>query len=305
MKTFSLSRLYMPFIGLYRAALLIALCFALILSPAVGHAATTTNRGLLISPLRDYVNVDAGGQKTQNFTVANLTEKPINVALSVKQFSVSDYAYDYQFSEPHDSWVRLTKTEVQLKPNESQKISYQLSVPAKNAPGGYYYTLFASANLSGTGLSGTVQAASLLYITVNGKLIQTNSLQSSSMSHIVFGKQIPYSLNVRNSGNVHYFGYFSTKVQGLFTNISPTGTSHLLLPGTTRRIGNSVPAPLLPGIYKVTYGYQPESGAAQTRSQYILNLPPWSIAAVILLIFFALRLHRKKTPQQTPSTTQS
>jgi len=275
----------------------------LILSPAVGHAATSTNRGLLISPLRDYVNVDDGGQKTQNFTVANLTEKPITVALSVKQFSVSDYAYDYQFSEPHDSWVRLTKTEVQLKPNESQKISYQISVPAKNAPGGYYYSLFASAILSDTGLSGTVQAASLLYITVNGKLIQTNSLQSSSMPHIVFGKQIPYSMDVRNSGNVHYFGYFSAKVQGLFTNISPTGASHLLLPDTTRRISNSVPAPLLPGIYKATYGYQPESGAAKTHSQYILNLPPWSIA-LVLLVFLTLRLYQKKKAPTTPATPQ-
>ncbi|MEO6513271.1 MAG: hypothetical protein ABIR37_01170 [Candidatus Saccharimonadales bacterium] len=281
-----------------RSRLLSALLLVSVLFASVGPAAAASakNKGLLISPLKSYAAMDAGTQKSSNFTVANLTEKPITVDLSLKQFSVSDYAYNFKFTEPGNKWLAIQTKSVLLQPSENKKIAYIITVPAASAPGGYYYTLFASANLSTDGLASTVRAASLLYLTVNGKLIQTSKPVRSHMSHFAYKSDIPYSIDVKNTGNVHYFAYFSGHLSGFLMHTTPVGTSHLLLPGTTRHVGATIPAPFLPGIYKARYGYKTDSGATFMNSTYLLFVPPWSVAAVLLLVFalYRVRVHRKK-----------
>lgn len=274
-----------------RARLLCALLLVSILaaSSSSAGAAPAKSKGLLISPLKAYTSLDAGAQKTSNFTVANLTEKPITVDLSLKQFSVSDYAYNFKFTEPGNKWVSIKTQSVLLRPGENKKIEYVMTVPTDSAPGGYYYTLFASANLTSDGLASTVRAASLLYLTVNGKLIQTSSPVRSHISRFAWRSDIPYSVDVKNTGNVHYFAYFSGSLRGLFVH-SPTGTSHLLLPGTVRRVGESIPAPFFPGVYKAQYGYKTDAGATFMNSAYVVYIPPWSIAVLLLLIFIVYKV---------------
>jgi hypothetical protein len=259
-------------------------------------AAGPKNKGLLISPLKTYTAVDAGGQKTDTFTVANFTDRPITVDLSVKQFSVSDYAYNFSFSEPSNKWIALKTQSVALKPNENRKIDYTVTVPPGSAPGGYYFTLFASAQLTSSGLASTVRAASLLYLTVNGQLIQTSAPIGSNMSHFSFKRDVPYYIDVKNTGNVHYFANFFSSMNGILLHTSPTGNSHLLLPGKARHVTGTARAPFLPGIYRAQYGYKTDAGDSYTASTYVIFIPLWSIAALLLALFAAYRVwvHRKK-----------
>ena len=285
-----------------RRLLTLCLCL-LVLLPAPASADTPKNKGLLISPLRQYISLDAGKQAIGRFTVANLTEQPITVTLSAKQFSVSDYAYNYNFSPPND-WLSFKLTQIPLEPNESREVDYTVTVPAGTAAGGQYYTLLASAELNAGNLKSTVQAATLLYLTVNGKLVRTSQLVGSSIHRIVFGKQVQYTIDVRNTGNVHYFAYFSGQLHGL-TAKSASGTSHILLPGPIRQVVGDINAPLLPGIYKATYGYKTDAGTTVTQSRFIIFLPPWSLAFLVLLLIIGLNLYgrrkRNKTKEQPPS----
>lgn len=246
--------------------------------------AANRDKGLLISPLRNYIKVSAGHSQTGVLTVANLTSKPIVANLSVQQFSVADYTYSYIFKDAKTNWIKLEQTQLPLQPGKSQNVKYSVSPPANTAPGGQYYTLLASANLSASGISGTVQAATLLYITVNGKLVQTGRTESSSIKRWVFEREIPYDITLRNTGNVHYFVFVSGRLQGLFTDGRDQSATHLLMPNTVRRMGGTIDSPTLPGIYKATYGYKTDSGASEMRSEYIFFTPPWSIAALLLIV---------------------
>lgn len=282
------------------AVVVLVSLFVGVLAPTPATAATPTNKGLLISPLKTYSAVNAGSTKTSTITVANLTEQPITVKFSIKQFSVSDYAYDFHFTDPGNNWVVLDTLAVQLQPNESKNVPYTITAPTGSAPGGYYYTFIASANLSTAGIVSTVQAASLLYLTVTGKLVETSAPIHSTINHFVYQGDVHYSFDVKNTGNVHYFAYFSGSLHSLFGRTTMFGTSHLLLPGTTRRVSGIIPAPLLPGIYKAYYGYKTDAGAIVMHSSYLIYIPPWSVAALLLVLFAVYKFwrYRQRYPKQ-------
>jgi hypothetical protein len=278
-----------------------------LLAPVAYAAEATKDKGLLISPIRSYLTMDAGDTKTRSFTVANLTSKPIVVTLSVEQFSIADYTYDFTFNQPKNTYVKLVENRVELKPYESHEVPYAVTLPTTAAPGGIYYSLFASANLSSDGFSGTVRAASLLYLTVNGDLSQTGTIVKSSVPWIVVTPQVPYTIEVKNTGNVHYFAHFSGSVAGAFYQSSPATTSQLLMPQSTRRVKNTLPAPLLPGIYKINYGYTSDSGQKVMRSQYFAFLPPWflAFAAVAGYVFGRKYLRQRKSEAHSSTDTDA
>ncbi|MFA5004295.1 MAG: hypothetical protein WC498_03415 [Candidatus Saccharimonadales bacterium] len=262
-----------------------------------------TTKGLLITPLRKYTAVDAGSAQTSSFTVSNLTDRPLTVTLSIKQFSVANYTYDYRFSDPNNNWVTLGLKQVSLAPNRSQKIPYTISVPVGSAPGGHYYTLFASADMATSGFKSTVQAATLLYLTVNGRFIQTGKLQSGSIQRLAFGNQIAYTLDALNTGNVHYFVYLSGSFHGWLTKPPTPLTAHILLPGTVRHMRGFIPAPVLPGVYRATFGYKTDSGQTFTTSRYVVFVPPWFIAFILAAVMLGVALRSRKQSASTKNTT--
>jgi len=229
------------------------------------------------------VHVDAGGQAPGSFSVANLTDKPLGVHLYVKQFSVSDYQYNYTFSDPAHDFVTLALTDITLQPNKSQAIPFTVNTPQGAAPGGYYYTLFAQSAVAGD-VSVATQVATLLYVTVNGKLVQTTELKQHWLQQFIFGGDISYTLEPLNTGNVHYYAYVSATLDGFLTHQSMPPTPHLLLPGAVRHVAASLPSPFLPGVYKVTYGYRTDAGDVVTRSGLVIFVPPWFIAVVVGLV---------------------
>ena len=278
---------------------LILTCFAILacgMLPFPVHAAPT--KGLLISPPRTYSSVDAGHEKTNTLTIANTTDNSMQVTLSVQQFSVNDYAYTQTFSAVKQDWLHLAANSVQLAANQSTTIQYSLKPPANVSPGGYYFSIFASTQVQKDGGTDTIQAANLLYVTVNGALTKTSQLKASHIPHFVFGSTIPYQFFVANTGNVHFFIYTQSTLSGLLTKQSSAPQTHILLPGTTRAITDTMQSPLLPGLYHATYGYKTDTGASLTRTQWIVYIPFWFIAAIGVLVITFGRLHVARRPKQ-------
>lgn len=281
----------------YRARLAAGLLFVIFLLGLTTHPtmAATKTEGLFITPLREYVTLDAGKSISNSVTIANLTEKQITVTLSVEQFSVADYTYKYNFKPLQYDWVKLEQTAVELKPNRSQRIHYTITVPSTAAPGGQYFTIFATTKLSNGTASSQVQAATVLYLTVNGKLRKATELRKHSIPTLSLGKDLTFTLEIQNTGNTHFFTYVSGELNGMFTNRSSTETTHLLLPDTNRIVGGTIPAPMLPGVYRASYGYKTDDGQTIRRSRYIAFIPLWSLAIPLglgwLLIVF--RRHRR------------
>ena len=270
-------------------------------TPLVNVAeAGAKDKGLSASPLRQAVTIAAGNDKTEYFTVANYTDKPMTVDLSVKEFSVDDLSYDYTFNKPKNDWVKIQKNQLVLRPRQTSKVQYDIAIPPETRPGGYYFALFASTHVTGPGLPGTVQVTSLLYVTVDGKLIRTSELKNDSIPWFVMGDEITYKFNVKDTGNVYFTAYFYGKVDGLLGGQPATGTGHILMPGKVRTIIGSVPTPLLPGIYSVTYGYRVDYADIKiSKTALVLFVPPWSLVALIFVLIVARwlwqgRQHKKK-----------
>ena len=253
-------------------------------------------RGLTISPVRQEITVTPSEASVGSFVVGNSSEETIVVNLSVEQFSVADYTYEYEFrAPPSNDWVKLRQTKIELAPNKTKKVQFDVMVPGGSPPGGYYFSLFASTTIDGPGLPGTVRAASLLYMKVDGALVRTSVLENGSVPFLVTSGQVPYKFDVKNTGNVHFSAYFYGQMKGLFGELPETGTSHLLMPGATRTIESSIPAPLLPGIYNITYGYKVDfADIVTTKSGYILFIPPWSVVAFVFAAYGSYRLWKQR-----------
>lgn len=275
--------------GVLALGILLAMCCAL---PA--RAEDPKNKGLFITPLRTYISVEPSHTQSGAFTLANNTNSPMSVALSVGQFSVVDYSYDYQFTQTRDDWVKVSQAQLDLQPGKSQALAFTVTPPAKATPGGHYFTIFATAQLQGN--ASQVRAATVLYVTVEGALIKSSAINRTTIPFFSFGTDIDFSLDVKNTGNTHFFTYTSGKLAGLSANSDAPETTNLLLPGTSRIIASTIRAPLLPGIYKATFGYRTDDNQQMQRSSYVLYIPPWSLLIPIGAAWFvyALRQYRKR-----------
>lgn len=252
-----------------------------------------SERGLLITPPRQYLEADPGSVVKSSLTVANLTENPVEVSLAFEQFSVADYTYDYKFEMPRENWVKFEATHVPLKKTESRAVSYDIMVPKDASPGGHYFTLFASM---ARGDGRLVRAATVVYVTVEGDVIKRSSIVNHSLPLISFGGEIPYQLEVRNTGNSHFLIYISGKLHGLSARPATGEVAHLLMPNTVRTVKGSIAPPLIPGIYQADYGFKDEAGRETRSKRFILYAPPWSWALLgggIWLAVLVMKRHRK------------
>lgn len=248
------------------------------------------NRGLFISPLRQFVTTDPGQPKSGQLTVANITDKPISVTLSVGEFSVTDYTYDYQFNSVKEDWITLSNPQVELKPFQSKSITYNLAVPKGASPGGRYFTIFATTVLRNESVDSTVRVASVLFVTVDGKLKKTSEIRKGSLPAVSFGGNIDFSLDLVATGNTYFFVYANGKLNGLSTKPAQQEAAHILVPGAARTVKGVILAPLLPGVYQATYGYKTDSGTSESRSKYIIYAPVWFLAIMAIGLWYGVRL---------------
>lgn len=274
-----------------KVALFVATMVA-ILVPTLTFAQThPIERGLTITPPRQYLEADPGKSAKSSVVIANLTKNDVTATLSVQQFSVADYTYDYTFHTPEEDWLRLKTTMVSLKKTESRTIGYELAIPKNAIPGGRYFTVFASVSPQE---GKVVQVATVIYVSVNGKLVTTSKAEKNSTPIISFGGDIPFAMDIRNTGNTHFFVYLSGKLNGLSAQPPQTEIAHLLLPQTVRSVEGKITSPLIPGIYQAEYGFKAEDGRRTTYQSLIIYAPPWFWALLIGAVWFVVAWHKRR-----------
>jgi hypothetical protein len=252
-------------------------------------AAASTQPGLSVSPVANQLTVSTGTPNSSQITIGNTTDKEMNVQLSVKQFNVAPLSYNFQFRTPVNNWIQLDQTSIMVKPGESKQILYDVLVPKGASPGGSYYAIIASTQIPGSAVSSTIQASSLLYITINGNLVRTSVLRNSSIPHFVTADHVDYKFDVENTGNVYFTAIFFGQLQSIFGGFPENNSTHLLMPGAPRTITGSVASPTWPGIYQITYGYKVDfANIIISQSTYIVYMPPWSFVALVLIILLAI-----------------
>lgn len=267
-------------------------------------SAAITPKGLRIAPTQQFLRVDAGKSLQNSFSVTNLSNGPLAVKLTVKQFSVADYSYTYEFSPPPNNWLTLQAPTAVLQPGQQFSVPYTISVPANAAPGSQYYTLFASATTDSGSVKTTIQAADLVYLTVNGKLLTNSVLQSSSIQRFAWGSAFSFTMTPKNTGNVYTDVNLHGRLLGLFTSSTRRGESHILLPGKPRTLTGTIATPLLPGVYRAEYGYTTTGNWDITQQAWVVFLPPWFIAILLAGALLAARYHSRYKPKSRAKEDQ-
>lgn len=272
---------------------------------SVSVSAEQRDRGLLITPPRQYLNVTPGETTKSSVTIANLTEIPLDVTLSVEQFSVTNLTYEYTFAPAKEKWISFETTQARLKKTESRVVPYVVNPPKNARPGGHYFTIFASANF---GEGRVVRAATVLYLTAAGEITKNSAITEGSAPYISFGGDIPFQLDVKNTGNTHFIVYLS----GIAKAVVPLASSessevaHVLLPETTRRLEGKMAPPVLPGLYQLRYGYRDEDGREVRQTRYHLYVPPWSLMVLAGGIWLVVLVWRRRSRlAERPSSTDS
>lgn len=255
------------------------------------------NKGLLLAPVREYIAVVPDGSVQKQLTIANNTASPLTVNFAVEQFTVSDYTYDFTFSPAKDDWVKLGVTQILIEPGKSYILTYTITPPASATPGGHYFTLLATTSPGSGNTRNNVQAATTIYVTVQGALQTGTSIVQASVPRILLGGELNFTLDVKNTGNTHFFVYVSGLLEGLTARGKGPESTYLLMPNTVRKVGSSIPAPILPGLYTAVYGYTTDTGEIIRRTQRIVYIPAWSLfvgaGLVWLMVIFVRYYHRR------------
>lgn len=283
-KQLNITKCIKPFIVL---ALMISACL-FNYQPAYAESSADL-RGLTLSPLRSELEISPGTSLDGILTVKNSTDKLMTVSLVAEEFSVINQQYDYAFTAESNmaKWVSFSPSEVDLIAGETKQVKYTVGVPLLAEPGGRYISLFASTDTGNldNAIKSRQRVASLLYITVSGKVTRVGSLASLSSPWLISDSS-SWSVALRNSGTTHFRSRYDVQVLNLIGNdvVASIPGDALILPGTIRLINNILPLPKLPGIYKVVYMIGLGDSPAVTETRYIIYAPIYAIFIFIAII---------------------
>jgi len=300
-----ISRLFVT--GLLIIVFLLILFLSQILTVSAVDLSPALSKGLTLSPLRSELNIEPGTSLDGTLTVTNSTVEPMTVALSAEEFKVTNSQYDYEFIAESDisRWVSFKPSEIILKSGESKKVQYSVGVPLTAELGGYYISMFASTAVGSPGDSDNSQqrVGSLLYITVAsdvlGSVTRAGHVLSLSSPWLMINKGT-WGMTIQNGGTTHFRSDYSVKIENIFgRKVSEGQSSALILPNTIRALSGDLPAPSMPGIYKVIYTIGLGDTPNVVKTNYMLYLPIWAIAIIATIIiaggyWFYLKVNKKR-----------
>lgn len=259
--------------------------------------AEESKESITLSPAISKPLAEAGSTLRGSLTVINDGETEYQFLVYARPFSVTSESYDPNYTEINErteayQWVQFEKTNVRLAAGERVEIPYTVTVPKKAKAGGHYAVLFAETQpkqAEGTQVTRKKRVGSLLYVTVDGNLINSGSLEGWDAKLWQKSKPIGAAIRIKNDGNVH----FQVNSQVTFSNLFnkprlQLNQEHFVLPGTTRRISaNMEKAPVL-GIYKVAGTVKFLDKNEALPAKWIILLPIKVVNTFIVLVGLAV-----------------
>jgi hypothetical protein len=259
-------------------------------------------KGLTIFPLRTELSIAPGTSQDRTLTLSNTNDHPITVQLTTEEFSVIDQNYDYAFNAATQptKWVTFTPSTLDLAVGETKTATFRIGVPLNAEPGGKYLSMFATTSTGSTdnGVVSQQRIGSLIYLTVAGDISRSGRLASLSAPWIILGPT-KWAALLQNTGTTHYHSRYTVSLQPFIGNsdaLTSISGDALILPGTVRLVGDSIPLPTFPGIYKVVYTIGLGDSPAHVETRIIVYIPP---VAIIVLLFAAILLFSLITDQRS------
>ena len=275
-----------------------------------------------ILPMSQRFSLKPGETYEGSITVVNpvdATEDFVYKA-SIVPYGVSgeDYQADLVTDSDHTmiaKWIKLEEPTGKVKPNESKKINFTITVPKDAPAGGQYAAITVTSDSDAKGGDGvTVQnvfeMASIIYGTVAGETRHEGKVEENNVPGFVVNLPVKLTAKLTNSGNVHADATFIISVSDFFTGhvILPTEENdgeynEIIMPDTTRLVEREVNNLPALGVVKVnqTIYY---NGEVSTIEKNVIICPIWfmilvavTLCAIIGAIVHIVKKHRKNKKQ--------
>lgn len=274
-----------------------------------------------VTPMSNKIALDAGDTYEGDIIVANPANATSDFAYKVTVSAynvkgedyVADFLNDTERSQIVD-WIKIDNPTGVLKPNETVKVHYKVSVPSSAPAGGQYAAFLISSDAKDTASDGfsvknIFEMASILYAQINGEIVRDGKLLSNEVPGFVTKVPIEVASSYQNDGNVHETARISLEVRNfisssvIYPESGESGTvEEVIMPGTTRRVTRNIEGLSPLGLYKVsqTINYM---GSTSIESKVIVACPIWFMVLVLVTItaivvtFIQAAKHRRKKKQ--------
>lgn len=266
------------------------------LGSATVNAIPSTIHGLVLSPLRSEYEIAPGSEKPMKIQATNATTQPIDVDFHAEAFNVTNQQYDVAFDVEAKiaEWVIFTTPNVHLDPGQTKSVNVIIRVPDGAEPGGQYISIFATNSIksSDSSVNSEQRIASLVYLTVQGRVTRNGSLQSV-ISPLIYDENGTWNAAILNSGTAHFWSKYTVTLRNLFgdEDISKHEGKTVILPKTTRLVTAKLPLPSHLGIYRVDYTIGLGDSSSYKKTTYTVYIPRAAhVSLGIVMVLGALGL---------------
>lgn len=272
-----------------------------------------------LSPMSQDIELTPGQIYSGDITISNPADatSDFNYKVAVDPFSVIGLDYTVDLLTEHSrsimtKWITIPEPTGTLKPNESKKIPFTITVP-ENVPAGGQYAAIAvtsdnnSPNEDGLAVQNVLEIASIIYAKVDGETNHNVQILENNIPGFSITPPVMLTAMLKNDGNIHEYATYTITVSDFFTGqvILPTTEndgrySEVIMPETTyfsqRQISN------LPtvGVVKVSQTIR-MGGEVSVQEGNIIICPIWfmflvlaTLIALITTIVALIKKHRRR-----------
>ncbi len=261
-------------------------------------AAAAQEKSITLSPANTAISVDPGGSSANSMSVLNNGKSSYTVNISTSPFHVNGVDYDPRFSQlpgttDASKWIKLSTTKAVVNPGQTVPVQYTVNVPKGTQPGGYYAVVFAATQptTKGKGVQSSNRVGNILYITVKGNVQKSGGVASVSLPGFTTSSKLPISIDVKNTGGVHFVTDANITVKNIYGKQAFNGKyQRYVLPQTVRRITAQWTTPAF-GIYHVSRNATVFGQTKSVPDQTVVVMHPWVLIVLgALVVFIVLML---------------
>jgi hypothetical protein len=265
--------------------------------------------GLSIQPVKIDETVNPGQTLTGQILLQNVSDGPVDVAVSVDDFVPNSGADSIQFVSRAEGvttvrdWIQLPAKGFAMKAGEQKEIPYTIVAPTNAEPGGHYGVMLFNATPSG-GTAGSLkvgtQVGMIVLISIPGNHLEKGNILDFTTVPFVQHGPVSFNMTFQNTGTVH----FEPKGSIIITNMLGQKaaevpiTGQVVLPTSVKKLSffwDSKGFQI--GRYAAVATVKDGDGNSLTsKSVSFWILPVWYIVGFfigLLLVYLILRYIRK------------